>query len=43
MAAMASGSTIQYMPAEWEGSTIMGRWLMRLTAGMADTSRVFRV
>ena len=40
---MARGSTIQYIPAEWEGSTMTGRWLIRLMAGMADTSRVLRV
>ena len=43
MAAMARGSTIQYMPAAWEGSTMTGRWLIFFTAGMADTSRVLRV
>ena len=42
-AARARGSTIQYMPAAWEGSTITGRWLICLMAGMADTSRVLRV
>ena len=43
MAAMARGSTIQAMPAAWEGSTMMGRWLIFFTAGMAERSRVLRV
>ncbi len=40
---MARGSTIQYIPAAWEGSTTMGRWLILRMAGMADRSRVLRV
>ena len=42
-AAMASGSTSQYFPVAWLGSTMMGRWVSLRRTGMAARSRVLRV
>ena len=41
--AVASGSTIDHLPLAWLGSTMIGRWLSSLTAGIKLTSSVLRV